>query len=229
LASLVAWWDFGDATTLFTDAGTTPVASDADAIYQANDKVGTAHLVQATLGARPLYKTGIQNGKSICRFDGSDDGIAVLGARSQPLHYITVFKMGAGNAENDVIYDSYVASDGCELRCAATATRADIYSGSFLTSNTIDLPAAAFQIWAVAFNGASSTLYVNGGAASASGNVGAGDITGIIFGQRSDTTRVCALDLAEHLICSAILSTADLNLLGAYLAAKWGLTWTDIT
>ena len=74
IAGLAQWLYFSDANTLYTDAGTTKVSSDGDAIYQANDKSGNnKHATQTTAGYRPLYKTGIQNSKSIARFDGSDD------------------------------------------------------------------------------------------------------------------------------------------------------------
>lgn len=75
ISGLVAWYDFSDITTMFQDsARTTPVTADADPIGGVTDKSGSAnHLSQGTSTKRPTYKTGIQNGKSIARFDGSDD------------------------------------------------------------------------------------------------------------------------------------------------------------
>lgn len=68
------WWDFSDASTLFTDAGVTNVVSDGDTIYQVNDKSGNAHhLVQTNASYRPPYKVGVQNGLSVARPDGVDD------------------------------------------------------------------------------------------------------------------------------------------------------------
>lgn len=68
------WLDFSDADTLFTDAGSTKVSSDGDAIYQVNDKSGSSnHFVQADSNKRPLYKTNILNSLSACLFDGSND------------------------------------------------------------------------------------------------------------------------------------------------------------
>ena len=74
IAGCKLWIDFSDPTTLFTDAGSTPVSGDGDAIYQANDKSREGNNVtQSSSGNRPLYKTGIQNGLSIGRFDGAND------------------------------------------------------------------------------------------------------------------------------------------------------------
>ena len=65
ITGLKLWIDFSDADTLFTDAGTTKVSADGDAIYQANDKSGNSfNFTQATLGSRPLYKTNIINSLS---------------------------------------------------------------------------------------------------------------------------------------------------------------------
>lgn len=74
IAGLQLWLDFSDATTLFADAGTTPVSSDGDAIYQANDKSGNSrHATQSSINSRPLYKTGIHNGLSVAKMDGVND------------------------------------------------------------------------------------------------------------------------------------------------------------
>jgi hypothetical protein len=57
VAGALAWYK--PETGLFTDAGTTPVASDGDLVYQWNDQSGNGyHLVQTTSGDRPIYRPG---------------------------------------------------------------------------------------------------------------------------------------------------------------------------
>lgn len=74
ISGLTGWWEAYDATTLFTDAGTTPVSADGDKVYQMNDKSGGGHhFVQSTEANRPLYKVNVQNGKAGLLFDNSDD------------------------------------------------------------------------------------------------------------------------------------------------------------
>lgn len=74
ITGCLQWLDFSDANYMFTDAGSTKVANDGDAIYQVSDKSGNNnHATQSTLGNRPLYKTGVKNSKSVARFDGTDD------------------------------------------------------------------------------------------------------------------------------------------------------------
>jgi hypothetical protein len=65
ISGCVLWYDFSDADTMFTDAGTTKVANDGDLIYQINDKSTSGiNATQATANKRPAYKTGIQNSLS---------------------------------------------------------------------------------------------------------------------------------------------------------------------
>ena len=65
ISGCVLWYDFSDADTMFTDAGTTKVANDGDRIYQINDKSTSGiNATQATANGRPAYKTGIQNSLS---------------------------------------------------------------------------------------------------------------------------------------------------------------------
>jgi hypothetical protein len=73
ISGLKLWIDFSDADTLFTDAGSTKVTADGDAIYQANDKSGNGHhAVQATVDKRPSHKVNVLNSLSVALFDGID-------------------------------------------------------------------------------------------------------------------------------------------------------------
>lgn len=79
-SNLKGWYSAWDAATLFKDtARATPVTADGDAVAGWADKSGNGnHLQQATAGNRPLYKTSIQNGRSVLRFDGTDDFISCV-------------------------------------------------------------------------------------------------------------------------------------------------------
>ena len=74
ISDCIDWIDFSDLTQLYTDAGSTQVASDGDAIYRAADQSGLGNYIEQTTSSyRPIYKTGIKNSLSIGRFDGSND------------------------------------------------------------------------------------------------------------------------------------------------------------
>jgi hypothetical protein len=50
--------------------------NDGDSVYQWNDQSGSNnHAVQNTTAQRPIYKTNIQNGLPVLRFDGTDDNL----------------------------------------------------------------------------------------------------------------------------------------------------------
>lgn len=71
----VGWFDPTDLATLFTDsAHTVAVASDADPVGAWLNK-GTlgGYATQGTSGSKPTYKSAIQNGLAIIRFDATDD------------------------------------------------------------------------------------------------------------------------------------------------------------
>lgn len=67
--------DFSLLSSLYTDsARSVAVSADGDVIGGVADQSGNAvHLSQPTAAAKPIYKTGILNGKSVARFDGVDD------------------------------------------------------------------------------------------------------------------------------------------------------------
>lgn len=74
IPGLVNWFDFSDQKYLYTDAGSTLVSNDGDVIGRVADKSGNNnHANQTTADSKPLYKTGIKNGLSVARFDGTDD------------------------------------------------------------------------------------------------------------------------------------------------------------
>lgn len=220
LASLVAWYDFSDADTLFTDAGSTKVSADAQLIYQANDKSGHSyHLAQATESSRPVYKTGIQNSLSIARFADTGDVLlrATTPAITQP-NTIVLTLNSVNRGGNVSIFDSNSGVNLNRLLFAITTGNYVMYSGAYGPNHEEGLKP---EIVAAIFNGASSLLYVEGGT-PATGNPGTNVGTGWKLGGS-------VIDVMESIICSAALSTADLNALGGYLAAKWALTWNTVT
>lgn len=65
IAGLHAWYDFSDADTMFTDAGSAKVQNDGDLIYQINDKSGNnRNAIQTGADYRLQYKVNIKNGRS---------------------------------------------------------------------------------------------------------------------------------------------------------------------
>lgn len=235
-ATLKGWWDFSDPTALFTDAGVTQVSADGQAIYQANDKSGNSrHLTQATAGNRPLYKTGILNGLSVAQFGGAtDDDYLDAAGSGAGLTAFTVVSVGRfANFVNDSASPTAVLTatgtydyiSGCvQVEDQVWLTSTNIISFTAPTPGT-------WYIMARRHGQGTHNIYRNGGAA-----LGTGNKTGWSFawnvlrlGARYSALAP-ALDGSEGelVVCDSYLSDANLNLLGAYLADKWALTWTGV-
>jgi hypothetical protein len=77
IPSCAMWLDGADSTTMFQNtAGTTPITADGQTIAAWRDKSANGYLfIQPTTGNQPVYKTGIQNGSSITRWNGTSTGL----------------------------------------------------------------------------------------------------------------------------------------------------------
>lgn len=75
LANFQRWLRGDQASTLFQTTDTsTPVTADGQTVGRQEGFSPTAvDFIQATAGERPTYKTSIQNGLSVLRYDGGDD------------------------------------------------------------------------------------------------------------------------------------------------------------
>ena len=73
LTNLLAWYK-ADGALWQDSARTIPVALDGDPVGAWDDESGNGnHLLQATTGHQPMYRTEVLNGRPIVRFDGVDD------------------------------------------------------------------------------------------------------------------------------------------------------------
>ena len=235
IAGLQLWLDFSDADTLFTDAGTTKVTADGQAIYQANDKSGNAkHVTQATLGNRPLYKTNIKNSLSASQFIRASKSrlISSVFSLSQPFTEFVVCQVSATNV-NQIFSDSYdnvqnVVFNSNEsgrlekyVIAAGTADAAAVNAIVILSSTN-------FSILTAKFNGASTKLQVNNGTPKTS-DVGANGKSGISIGNLRGNPNPLVGNyelngyIAEHLIYNSILSDGNTTSLLAYLNNKWAI------
>lgn len=78
LGNLALWLDGSDSTTLFDATAGGSLPANGGQVARWEDKSGNArHFVQATSGFQPLRQTGVQNGLSVVRFDGTDDRLGI--------------------------------------------------------------------------------------------------------------------------------------------------------
>ena len=219
IAGIKLWIDFSDADTLFTDAGSTKVSSDGDAIYRANDKSGNDyHYSQTTSGNRPLYKTAIQNSLSIGRFDGADD------------YLINTSYPELGSATTIVICaierKRPAAIDGLEVLLSDEPSGTNANQRALMLSTGNQWISTSKPIFALdTYSVVTEALYINGQAASeAVDNIAAStafigvvtisgslspSVAGLAIGQAGTWSWPGKNDICELIIYDTVLSTPD--------------------
>ncbi len=222
VSGLVAWYDFSDAATLFTDAGTTQVSADGQSIYQANDKGSNGHNVaQTVVGQRPVYKVNIQNGKSVGRFVAASTQFltkVTTPATSQPFTGFAVANGTTGAAR--VIWGS--TGSNCHMAMSAT-DKLDIYAGGTAGSGATSI-AGAFHVCSGLWNDASSQGWTDG-VAHAAASAGTSGLIGVNLGVFGDDVQAPMQgDIGEVIAYDTSLSSTNRRLVEAYLGAKWNVT-----
>jgi hypothetical protein len=231
IAGLVAWYDFSDLTTLFQDtARTVPITADGQAIKGVTDKSGVGnHLSEATNG--PSYKVAIQNSLSVARFDGTNDQLsATITADTSRTTFIVAKKTAAPSGVNKGLVGMGTASHIFYTNSVGHATsylffQNEAAGSTVLTGST----ATAWTTVVARLNGLSSLdMYANGGT-GVNVNPNDADVGGTAWaiGSRGAGSDPGDYDIAEVLIYNTPLVAADINSVGAFLASKWGLVWTD--
>jgi hypothetical protein len=224
-------WHYADSGAIYQDAGITPVASDGDVVGRSVNQGSDSHNAnQTTTSLKPTWQTSELNGRPVFRIDGIDDFLAgtFTGALTQPFTQIVVAKLTLA-AVND--NSQHTAIDGAgTLNMAiktATATDPDTWQINAGTGANGSATNANWNIFTALFNAVSSRLWING-ISDIAAAAGSENPTGITIGATIGGTNVWAGDIAEILIYNSSLSDADKNEIGDYLAAKYGLTYTDI-
>lgn len=187
-----------------------------------SDSSGNGHTLTGSAFLQPLYKTGIQNGKPILRFDGINDQFTyTVAATSQPFTVFTVAKWGA------TTFGTVLDGDTINtLRLyRSDANTANMHAGGGIVLGGPQAVLEAFGIYALIFNGASSSGRINGGTGT-SGNAGASAIAGIHVAAQGDGGGPFDGDLAELIIYNSALTLANMNIVGRYLAQKYAISWT---
>lgn len=218
ISGLVAWYDFSAPTTLFTDTGrTTAVSADAQTIKGVTDKGSTgAHLSEATNG--PTYKVAIQNGRSVARFDGSNDILTSAAITvAQPM---TILIAGALASTAGATRRFTDANTGrCIIGSSNVGPVWNLFAGS--SQNTATTSDTSWHAHDVVINGAASNWRLDGTSIGTM-NAGANSLSTTIFLGRDNAAQFDALDYGELLIYDSALSAGNRAALDTYLKSRWG-------
>lgn len=202
---------------LWLDASRLTLA-DLDPVTTWPDLSGNARdATQATAAKKPTFKTAIQNGKSVVRFDGVDDVLATSLAYAGTMTVIVVgrrngtapsasrrlwsFKPQASFYDNGTGWQWYLADTG----------------GSFGGAS------GTMSVLATILNGSSSATYINGGApATFTPNATAlTDTQFVLVSSNATGADLLAGDITELLIYNSVLSAANRQKVEAYLRNRW--------
>lgn len=146
------------AADLYTDAGTTPVASDGDAVYQWDEAYGpSGSFSQTTQSLRPQWKPDyFASGKHAVLFDGTDDYMQrATAAQAQAFEVWVAGKMVTAASRR------FVAgrTDATPVIQGNAGSVWAAYAGTFITGGTRD---TNNHVWRFLANGVSSDLRVDG-------------------------------------------------------------------
>ena len=220
IAGLQLWLDGSDIATLFQDsAKTTPVTSDGDVVGAMADKSGNGNdVVEATTANKPIYKTGIENGKSVVRFDGTDDKLtsAGFGELTIPNIIFAVYATSDNTKTTQSILDGNAKRHILRID-GSSPTKWAAYAGIFLTNGNVNNGIALIT---AQFNGASSFVRLNG--SQTNGNTGT--ISGLDMFKISPAGAYLKGDLCELLFYNTLLTGEQIiSIETTYLNSRWAI------
>jgi hypothetical protein len=222
---LLAWYDASDDSA---------VTLNGSNISQVRDKSGNSrNATQATALSQPARVAAVQNGRSVCRFNGAtrNDELQCSIPMSSA---VTLFWLGTPTTGKD---DTYLVSGSGSGGRPAIISRYSItvsgqglrrdyaYFGAGGDSAVIATSASGFRVVAYTLTDGGSVIgYLNGTQTVSA--TPANTISGlniIRLGSASSVAFANA-DLGEFLVWNRVLSGAERQSVERYLGRKWGIT-----
>ena len=252
VANLLLWIDGTDPTKLYTAnaaASGVAVSADGNVMGFAQSSGSLAYAAyQATPDKKPLYKTNIVNGKSVIRFDATDDRFSFIARVGQEISgsilptsdvvgagnytIVTSLKILSATLNSGTIYSNHrlIGDTGGywgiyvqNVDASNVLVHAYIWDGAS-KSNYVTVPKNAFSIISVTHTGTALKIRLNGGAWSevASGNIST--LTNQVTVGDEATAKPCNMDLAGMAIFNTSISDANLLEVEKYMGNQIGLT-----
>jgi hypothetical protein len=227
IAGLQLWLDASD---------TASITHTANSVSQWNDKSGNSrHATQGTATNQPTTNTRTLNSRNVIDFDGTNDTLVLPSG---------IYGFTNGNNSVFAVYANDVIAGGARFIMHGTngtqtfllnenpdsnrlETRQHASTNMFVThaDDTVGIILSYLK------NGAEVRARRNGPSLTTGTNAAGGQnftLTSAHLGSESGTINYWDGVLAEIIIYNTVLSDADQNIVGNYLASKWGITWTNI-
>jgi hypothetical protein len=178
--------------------------SDGNSVSQWDDASRNGwNVTQSTAALRPIYKTAIQGGNPVVRFDGAnaanagDRLISSSVSVSQTFYALCLFQVSSSDTNGAVIFDSVTQATSCTFY---TGTATDIPNNFGLFAGTSPAKAIAsrnnnWNVASVQFSGSTSFGIFNGGAkTTVSATIGSNALSGISIGNLRGSTQAFVQD-----------------------------------
>lgn len=178
--------------------------------------VGGSGFDATEASAKPTYKTNIQNGNPIVRFNhaGGTQLKATFTSLAQPF---TVLLIGSFATASQSIFDSRQTIVCTVDTFGASSTKYRISSGTELAGPAIT---TGFHCHVVVFNGANSVYSFDG--SETTGNAGTASLTdGLTLGANRAAGLSMDGDMGEVVVYSRALSSPERTNLRLYSTAQW--------
>lgn len=230
------WLDGADSSTLFTDAGVTPVSVAGDLVYQWSDKSGNnRHAIQTTSANRPTWvpPASGQNGFGAVGFNGTS-GFLIIPSLTINGNFTFVFAIKSSapgliyehSANANTNNGSYLYSS---IGNSSKIGRNSLKSSKNATTNWLANGDSNFVVQRTRGTHATHEINKNGTwlslstAAGEASDIGTSTVTDTLyFASRAGTSVFSSQALYECILFNRDLSDAEVSELYTYIKAKWG-------
>lgn len=219
ISGIALWLDASDAATISDTSG---------ALDQWNDKSGNSNHATASTTARPTTGTRTINGLNAIDFDGSNDFMSLTSTISYTSGYTAFVVVRGDDYTSDGRAFTGSAGAGFVLRIDNSPLQLQIVkrNTSVLLAGSGTPAIDTNYIFSARTSAAGNNMQINGtsdGSNATNPNYSA-NINSIGAQDTSATTPHDGL-IGEIILYTAVLSDAEMDQVGAYLAAKWGISW----
>jgi hypothetical protein len=230
------WLDASQQNTIFTDAGTTPVTTSGQSIYQWNDLSGNnRHAIQATSGNRPTWvpPASGQNGLGAISFNGSssffDTSMSLNGLSSFSIFLVAKSATSGGwqsALRQQSGFQGFFVMPWTSNGGAVSPRIILGYDGGTTTPNTVALTNGAFNLISFIRNsGVSNVANVNGVLSStrSANTASLSESVNLSIGRYPQpVAEYFSGSIAEIVIFNRALSPSETSSVESYLKTKWG-------